>query len=131
MRLIALVVLRCLSMVPAYIAVSHFMGVAGQELLGFLEVSSGWFVSWFRDVTTGLVYMCLYGSVAASLWFLAPFISRAMVPSVTPGICPNCGHTTTGNASGRCPECGLVLGFEAPVRGGAPEKGVSDERSEF
>lgn len=39
-----------------------------------------------------------------------------------PGHCRRCGYDLTGNLSGRCPECGLVLGRRAPPHAGGPAR---------
>ena len=94
--------------------------VMGPWLAGFATGALAVFTSFdWRVVLVSIswdVFTVLPSTLAAA-WLGATFGKRRHFRNSNEKSCKRCGYNLTGNASGRCPECGTVQAIPPPASG--------------
>ena len=75
-----------------------------------LSLWNFWFGGWPWRVVEVPLYAVFLGVAVPT------FVVWKRRPAQAPGLCQCCGYNLTGNASGRCPECGAERPANPPLR---------------
>lgn len=74
-----------------------------------------------------VIFAGLAAAGCATLWALAPMLSRQMVPKPQASRCPGCGYSCEGLPTDRCPECSIRLPAEFFDVAAGPATSLSHE----